>query len=111
MGQTNALLWGIALVMGAGAIGVWSIYAVVRTGFNQHLKATQSLYENVQKIYENVQKIVVGLKCPKCESLSVQKAYTGCMVNERDWIATCGSCGHRWGPQLEENSGSPKSLE
>ena len=109
MGQTNALLWGIALVMGASAIGVWSIYAVVRNGFNQHLKAVQGLYEKhlkaMQALDENVQKIVVGLKCPKCESLSVQKAYTGCIINERQWIATCESCGHRWGPQLEKNSG------
>ena len=40
------------------------------------------------------------IECPNCGAMSGAKAYFGCIVIESEWIATCGSCGHRWGPGM-----------
>ena len=44
------------------------------------------------------------IECPKCGAMSGSKTHFGCMVNDVDWIATCESCGHRWGPGMEKYS-------
>jgi transcription elongation factor Elf1 len=43
------------------------------------------------------------IECPKCGAISGAKTHFGCMLNV-DWIATCESCGHRWGPGMEKYS-------
>jgi transcription elongation factor Elf1 len=43
------------------------------------------------------------IECPKCGAMSGAKTHLGCMLNV-DWIATCESCGHRWGPGTEKPS-------
>ena len=44
------------------------------------------------------------IECPECGSTSGSKTHFGCIVNDSDWIATCGACGHRWGPGMEKYS-------
>ena len=52
---------------------------------------------------EEVQEWNPKIECPKCGAMSGAKTHFGCMLNV-DWIATCGSCGHRWGPGMENDS-------
>ena len=57
-----------------------------------------------QEVEERLQDMDPKLECPKCESMSGAKAHFGCIATDFDWIATCGSCGHRWGPGMEKYS-------
>jgi uncharacterized C2H2 Zn-finger protein len=42
------------------------------------------------------------IECPECGAMSGARTHFGCIVNDSEWIATCGSCGHRWGPGMEK---------
>lgn len=44
------------------------------------------------------------IECPECGAVSGAKTHFGCIITDFDWIATCGSCGHRWGPGMEKYS-------
>ena len=57
-----------------------------------------------QQVEERVQELDPMLECPECEAMSGAKTHFGCIVTDFDWIATCGSCGHRWGPGMAKYS-------
>jgi hypothetical protein len=57
-----------------------------------------------QPVEERVQDTDLMLECPECRALSGAKTHFGCMVNDVDWIATCASCGHKWGPGMDKYS-------
>jgi hypothetical protein len=62
------------------------------------------LVEQRQEVEERLQEKAPMLECPNCGSMSGAKTHFGCMVTDFDWIATCRSCGHRWGPGMEKYS-------
>ena len=57
-----------------------------------------------QQVEEDSQDRETKIECPECGSMSGAKAHFGCIVNDSECIATCGSCGHRWGPGTEKYS-------
>lgn len=45
----SLLLFWIAISVTFGAIGVWRISAVIKEGWNEHIKALQALYDEMKK--------------------------------------------------------------
>jgi hypothetical protein len=49
MNMMEFLLAAIAFVIALGAIGVWGIYAILKRGFNEHIRGLQAIYESTKK--------------------------------------------------------------
>lgn len=47
--MTEFLLGLIAFAIFFGAIGVWGIYAILKRGFNEHIKGLAAIYESTKK--------------------------------------------------------------
>jgi hypothetical protein len=48
MTTAELLLLLITIAIAAGATALWAIYALLRTGFSEHIKAMQAIYETIR---------------------------------------------------------------